>query len=198
MESHVWEKLNYDYHTYMEDVNKRTKGKGRNPPPYYEIAFLIQVLSTNSVIDSKSMLDFAGGYGTLSDILPVYDPFVQNNSRAIYVQENELQKYNVVINSALFEHVTSRQPLDEINDLVDGNGCMLIHTVVAEKIPNDEDWFYIKRIPVHCAFHTNKSMEVLMKQWGFVSSVYCPPAKCWVLFRKEPAALPTSARRGSR
>ena len=188
----LWEKLNLDYHTHMEEVNKQSKGKGRNPPPYFEIAFMLNVLSKNTIIDANDMLDFAGGYGTLSNILnkyfsidlPVYDPFVQNNDRNIYIQKSSLRKYNTIINSALFEHVTSRKPLDEINNLVNDDGCMIIHTVIAENIPNNEDWFYIRRIPVHCAFHTNRSMEILMEQWGYIASLYCPTAKSWILFKK--------------
>jgi ribosomal protein L30E len=65
---------------------------------------------------------------------------------------------------------------------------MIIHTVVCENIPNDPNWFYITP-PVHSALHTNKSMDILMKQWGYVSSIYCPSSKCWVLFKNEPETL---------
>jgi hypothetical protein len=63
-----------------------------------------------------------------------------------------------------------------------------LHTVICENIPYDENWFYLEH-PVHCAFHTNKSMNILMKQWGFVSSIYSPQAKFWVLFKEEPKDL---------
>jgi hypothetical protein len=39
--------------------------------------------------------------------------------------------------------------------------------------------------PVHTAFHTNKSMDILMKQWGYKSSIYCPMAKSWILLKKK-------------
>jgi hypothetical protein len=60
--------------------------------------------------------------------------------------------------------------------------------VVCENIPDDPNWFYFKP-PVHSAFHTNKSMGILMEQWNYMSSLYCPSAKTWILFKKEPIDL---------
>jgi len=89
-----------------------------------------------------------------------------------------------LINSALFEHIFTRSEFDRINNLIDtDSGCMFLHTVICENIPQNANWFYFEP-PVHCAFHTNKSMGILMKQWGFKSSLYCPKAKSWVLFKK--------------
>ena len=88
----------------------------------------------------------------------------------------------------MFEHIVNRNGLDHINSLVGDDGVMIIHTVVCEKIPKDINWFYITP-PVHSALHTNKSMQILMEQWKYESSLYCPLAKCWVLFKKEPSDL---------
>jgi hypothetical protein len=101
-----------------------------------------------------------------------------------YVKEGHLQKYKLVINSAMFEHILERKHLDEVNDLVDFDGTLMLHTLVCEKVPTDPNWFYIKPI-VHTAFHTNKSMEILMKQWNYVASIYSPQAKSWFLFKKD-------------
>jgi len=190
-----WVRLNFDYHTHSEKAKISNKRQG-NPPPYLEQAFMIKVLAENGIIDGCDMVDFAGGYGTLSNILnkyfkitlPVFDPYVQNNDRHIYISKENLGRYKTVINSALFEHITTRESFDEINECVTENGCMIIHTVVCETIPNDANWFYLRQ-PVHCAFHTNKSMNILMDQWGYQSSVYCPLSKCWVLFKKDMPAI---------
>jgi hypothetical protein len=64
---------------------------------------------------------------------------------------------------------------------------LIIHTVICGNIPMDSNWFYIDP-PVHAAFHTNKSMSILMEQWGYKASVYCLSAKSWVLF-KEPKGV---------
>jgi hypothetical protein len=153
---------------------------------------MLNILSKNNIIDSTDMLDFAGGYGTLSKILNkyfglklmVYEPFVQTDMTN-YILKEYLKKYKVVINSAMFEHITKRQDIESINELVEEDGCFMLHTLIREQVPKDPDWFYIAA-PVHCAVHTNKSMELLMRQWGYISSVYAPIAKCWVLFKKEP------------
>lgn len=182
-----WEKLNYEFHDFLGN-NEIDLGM----PPYLEQAKMLNVLSTHGLIDMNSSLDFAGGKGSLSDLLDksyniklsIYEPFIQNNARDIYVQKKELEKYKIVLSSALFEHLTKREYFDQINSLVDDEGCMMINTIVCENIPKDPDWFYLDP-PVHCAFHTNKSMEILMDIWGYKSSIYCPPAKSWILFKKD-------------
>ncbi|MFZ2541717.1 MAG: class I SAM-dependent methyltransferase, partial [Gallionella sp.] len=136
--------------------------------------------------------DWGSGYGRFSGIMDKYFGInINNYDKYMMPQKNFLsgseianRKFSVVINSAVFEHVTQRRYLDEINSLVSDEGCLIFHTVVCEKIPKDPNWFYL--LPVHCAFHTNKSMEILMGQWGYTCSIYCPTSKMWVLFKKKP------------
>ena len=101
-----------------------------------------------------------------------------------YIGEHDTRKYKLVINSAMFEHVLGRKHLDAVNNLVDEDGVLMLHTVICENIPNDPNWFYLTPM-VHTAFHTNKSMDILMKQWGYVASIYAPQAKSWFLFKKD-------------
>lgn len=84
----------------------------------------------------------------------------------------------------MFEHVLKREDLDSLNSLVEEDGCLILHSVICENAPNDESWFYL-RPPVHTAFHTNKSMQILMDQWGYHSSIYCPQSKSWVLLKNK-------------
>ena len=182
-----WSKLNEDFHYFLE--NEIASGK-ISQPPYAEQAMMISLLEKNEIIDSTAMLDYAAGYGTLSNILnryfhialPVYDPYIKSPGYAHYLEKPDPHCYSAVINSAMFEHVLNRNDLDNVNNLVHEKGSLIIHTVVCENIPKDPDWFYL-RPPVHTAFHTNKSMEILMQQWGYKSSLYCPPAKSWILLR---------------
>ncbi|GHV27523.1 hypothetical protein AGMMS4952_09350 [Spirochaetia bacterium] len=184
-----WEKLNSDFHHFGENLKSNNDRLG-NQPPYLQQATMLNILQNKKIINPAKMLDYAGGYGTLSKILEkyyglgllVYDPYIQTNETN-YVLKEQLEKYKVVINSAMFEHVISRQDLDNVNDLVDMDGCLVLHTRICEEIPKDPDWFYV--LPVHCAFHTNMSMEILMRQWKYESSIYCPVARCWVLFKKD-------------
>lgn len=187
LDSKTFEKLNYDFHHYLENNSTSI-----NQPPYLEQAMLINILIKNSIIDGLNMLDFAGGYGTLSKILekyfkinlPVYDPYIQLNIFNKYIKKEDLSTYKTVIISALFEHLLNRQSFDDIESLVskDKNSTMIIHTVICENIPNNSEWFYIEP-PVHSTFHTNKSMSILMNQWGYKASIYCLSAKSWILLK---------------
>ena len=168
-----------------------------NKPPYGPMAFTLNLLAKNSIIDTYNSIDYASGYGTLAKLLrkyfdtniQCYDPFVRDPEPLVkYISTEELSKYGLVINSAMFEHVRKREDLDKINDLVSHNGVLMLHTVICENIPKDPDWFYLTPI-VHTAFHTNKSMSFLMEQWGYSDSMYSPAAKSWFLFKDRNEAI---------
>lgn len=187
-----WDELNHAYHHLGETVKDRDLSSWHsNPPPYAQQALMLKILAVNRLIDVNSVLDYAGGYGRLSFIsekyhdifIFVYDPYVRSSEYGVnYVKNIHLNYYDTVINSAMLEHITSRGDLDKLNERVKDNGCLIIHSVICENIPKDPDWFYLKP-PVHCAFHTNKSMALLMKQWGNKNSLYCPSSKSWVLYK---------------
>lgn len=191
LETNRWVKLNSDFHHYIENNVSTT-----NQPPYIDQAIMLKLLKENNIINLDSAIDFAGGYGTLSKILKryfnldlaIYDPYVQDLNQNNYIKKSELSKYDVVINSALFEHLYTRESFEEINDLVSDSGFLIIHSVICENIPQDENWFYMEP-PVHCSFHTNASMAILMKQWNYEASVYCLSAKSWILIKKTNSDL---------
>lgn len=187
----AWEKLNHDYHHFIENCDGSVKIP--NQPPYAMQAMFLQLLSVNKIINLDNSLDYAGGYGRLSHLLskyyrvrlPVYDPFVTSDDEDIfYLDDIQGKKFDTVFNSAMFEHIRSRDELDKVNSLIKSNGALLIHTVIAENVPQDPNWFYLDP-PVHSAFHTNKSMGILMEQWGYKSSIYSPLSKTWCLLRHQ-------------
>jgi hypothetical protein len=198
LEHDVWETLNDRFHHFIENLDNEKRG---NQAPYAEQAMMLAMLGCNGVISTNDMLDYAGGYGTLSNILakyhgldlPIYDPYVQCKGSRRHVHASQLRKYRTVINSAMFEHVREREDLDAVDRLVADDGCLVLHTVICENVPKDPNWFYL-RPPVHTAFHTNMSMAILMKQWGYESSVYCPQSKCWVLFKRDGGHLDDAVR----
>lgn len=192
MESSLWGRLNSSWHHYFEGSNT---GQVVNQPPYAEQALDLELLSRNNILNLEDSLDYAAGYGTLSKFLKkyfernlqIYDPYVQvGNELENYISKPG--KYLLVINSAMFEHVISRRDLDCVNYCVKDDGVLCIHTRISEKIPNDPNWFYLKP-HVHTAFHTNKSMEILMTQWGYAASIYSPSAKCWFLIKNKHPML---------
>ncbi|RDU62692.1 hypothetical protein CQA53_09095 [Helicobacter didelphidarum] len=140
------------------------------------------------------MIDYAGGIGSLARILkhyyhihlPVFEKYMDSlfqDGIVSYVKEQDLARYSVVFNSAMFEHITKREHLEHINSLVKDDGMLIIHTLVRQNIPKNPKWFYIN--PVHCAFHTNDSMQILMQQWGYTHSLYSPISKSWVWFKRD-------------
>jgi hypothetical protein len=193
-----WGALNLLFHHYIENPANE---KRNNQPPYAEQAMMLCLLAKNGIIRTDSMIDYAAGYGTLSSMLskyfgielPTFDPYVQTADSTRYIAADRLKTHKTVINSAMFEHVLRREDLDRVNDLVDEDGCLILHTVVCERVPPDPNWFYL-RPPVHTAFHTNKSMQILMDQWGYRSSIYCPPSKCWVLLKDDPHHMEDKVR----
>lgn len=191
MDNAIWVKLNNDFHTLLEDSSNE---KNINQPPYLQQAIMLKLLSENKIINGNDILDYAGGLGTLSKIMqkyfdkevPIYDPYMKdNNSKLKYIDESNLKPVSVLVNSALFEHVRNRTDLEHVNNCIKDDGVLILHTVVCENIPKNAEWFYITP-PVHSALHTNRSMNILMGQWQYESSLYCPASKCWVLFKKEP------------
>lgn len=182
-----WSRLNESWHIYHESGQSKTV----NQPPYLQMALALSVLIKNNLLKNDSVLDYAAGFGTLGNTLSRYfginidlfDEFVQSED-AGYVAKDQLSKYHLVINSAMFEHVVDRSGLDAVNDLVRHDGVLMLHTLVAENIPSDPNWFYLEP-HVHSSFFTNQSMEKLMLDWGYSTSIYCPSAKSWFLFKGE-------------
>lgn len=184
-----WQKLNTDFHHYNENAERETLGF--NQPPYAEQAMMIALLVRNNLVDGRAILDYAAGYGTLSHLLhkyfnqeiSCYDKYIRNPAHH-YVDNPQKKAWSMVINSAMFEHILTREDLDKVYELVSDTGALFIHTVVVDRVPNDPNWFYID-VPVHTAVHTNKGMSMLMEQWGFKSSIYSPKSKSWVLLRQQ-------------
>lgn len=194
MSSDEWVRLNSSWHHHFEtSIEDRTN----NQPPYSEQALALILLYENKLLDINSALDYAAGYGSMAKILKKYfkkdislfDKYVTDvDSNLMYVKHDKINKYKTVINSAMFEHVLKREHLDAVNNLVDFDGVLMLHTVVCERVPKDPNWFYINPM-VHTAFHTNKSMEILMEQWGYVASLYSPQAKSWFIFKSGSPVL---------
>ncbi|MBK9764658.1 MAG: hypothetical protein IPO87_15240, partial [Flavobacteriales bacterium] len=115
-----------------------------------------------------------------------FDLYITPRDRSVQLADLKKRGYSLVMSNAVFEHVTSRQTLNEIESLVAPNGCLAVHTLIPETVPNDPAWMYL--LPVHCSFHTNRSMGILMEQWG-TYSVYNGFSKMWVMFKKSPAEI---------
>ena len=101
-----------------------------------------------------------------------------------YLRPEELKprSFDLVMHTAVLEHLRFRAQFDAIFNLVSDNGAMLFHTLVTETIPQDADWFYL--LSVHCSFFTNRSMQLLFEQNNYRCSIYNVESRLWVWFKQ--------------
>ena len=141
-------------------------------------------------------VDYGCGDGKLADLLfnnskievKKYDKYTKNKYADSYLSDNDLykNKHSVVINCSVFEHILSIDSIADIFNLIDNdNGVLALHTLVREDIPPDPGWFYL--LPVHCAFFTNKSMQILFECFDFMASLYHVEARMWFWFKRKPS-----------
>ena len=67
MTNQEWLNLNHDFHHFIENNVAPI-----NQPPYLEQATILNILNFNNIITFENSIDFAGGYGTLSNLLFKY------------------------------------------------------------------------------------------------------------------------------
>jgi Methyltransferase domain len=181
-----WEQLNAHFHG---DLAVMKNNPDNNPPPYAEQAHMLDLMYRHGLLKGEPWLDWGAGQGELSKILlnqyrlmmMNYDQFIRPSINVLTEETVRPGGYNLVLSSAVFEHVRNRATLDQIDRCVSRtDGALAVHTLVRSHVPNDPNWMYL--LPVHCAFHTNRSMQILMDQWGYHSRFHGLLAlKYWVL-----------------
>lgn len=139
-------------------------------------------------------LDYGAGDGKLANSLTKdYGLAIEkyehsSNPAQGYLRADALKAkvFSMVMHTAVMEHLRFRKQLDGIFDLVSDDGAMILHTLVAEHVPQNPYWFYL--LSVHCSFFTNRSMQILFEQKGYRCSVYNVASRLWVWF-KQPASV---------
>lgn len=185
-----WEVLNMAFHT---DPAAMENNPNNNAPPYFNQSLMLYLMNRHGLIDTGKWLDWGSGGCKLSIYLHTnfgldlanYDQFIVPKYAPVSPTELHKRAFSLVVSSAVFEHVRSRDTLDEIESYVAENGNLALHTLVRGDVPRDPNWMYL--LPVHCAFHTNRSMQILMQAWGYTCSAYNEHSKLWVMFRQRPA-----------
>lgn len=183
-----WVRLNTTWH---HRNNLRTDNPWNRSQRHFNQALMLHLLKKHGIVPTGRWLDYASGQGGLSSQLDhhfairmdSFDRYVKPESFPI--PESDLVKggFELVSNTAMFEHVRDRRTLDEIESYVATDGCLALHTLVRGEIPSDPEWMYL--LPVHCSFFTNHAMSILMQQWGYTCSIYNEQAKMWVLFKSD-------------
>jgi len=158
-------------------------------------AAVIDDLAGLGVLPSQQpWVDYGCGDGKLSDILAEtsgrtlarYDSYM---AKPGYLRATELGhgSFGFVVTTSVFEHLRDRRSLDAINALVSPAGVLGVHTLVAERIPESPEWFYL--LPAHCSFFTNRSMQILFDQWGYAASIYHVEARLWFWLNTDDGRL---------
>jgi len=198
MDDATWALLNDAFH---KDAFAREDNPYNRNQRYFNQALMLSLAKKHNILEGNDWLDWGCGVGSLSGQLSShfglhidnFDMFVRPQLNAVAEEDLSIRSYSLVVNTAVFEHVRSRDTLNEIEQYVQDNGTLAVHTLVRGEIPADPDWMYL--LPVHCAFHTNKSMDILMQQWGYTCSVYNEHAKLWLLFKLDPGLVENKTKK---
>jgi hypothetical protein len=192
MSAAQWERLNEAHHRSYQGGDTDPGDPRWRARLDNQAAVLSDAAELKLVPNRLAWLDYACGDGKLSEQLLAisgrrllkYDRYMGGG--ADYLSDADLVPggFDLVITTSVFEHLMRRDQFDAIESLVSQSGVLGIHTLVCEDVPQDPSWFYLA--PVHCAFHTNRSMERLFRQWGYSCSVYNVAAQLWLWF-KQPA-----------
>ncbi|AGW91651.1 hypothetical protein N234_16600 [Ralstonia pickettii DTP0602] len=189
MSDEDWSTLNAAYHSGYQSLEHNPDDPRWLARIDAQAAFIADCAHLGLIPAERPWIDYAAGGGQLSAALQrVSDRTLLNFDRYMGCPEPALKTapmpatFDFVISTSVFEHLRTREGLDAINALVSTSGVMGLHTLVREEIPADPEWFYL--LPVHCSFFTNRSMEVLFREWGYQCSIYEVESRLWLFFKR--------------
>lgn len=194
MDSDEWATINNSFHSRIYDspsdpFNRAGRLRG-------QAKLLAAVTELGIASPDRPIIDWGSGSGDLSTRAHELGVNVFSYDKFMDVVVNPWKEpslperhFSIVCATAVFEHLRSREELDEIERLVaDDDGILAFHISCPDTIPRSVDWPFL--LPVHCAFHTSYSMRVLMKQWDYRYSIYDTEAKMWMFFRSKAQIVP--------
>lgn len=195
MSENQWAEINHEYHARYQGTDTNIDDPNWIPRLNAQASLIKHSLKIGLLNNSRPWLDYACGDGKLSEMLSrlgdihlaKYDEYMAGATGYLNAKELTPQKFGLVITTSVFEHLSKREHLNAIDALVAEDGVLGLHTLVRECIPLEPSWFYL--LPVHCAFHTNRSMQILMSQWGYTCSVYNVESRLWFLFRGNDSTI---------
>jgi hypothetical protein len=194
MSTQAWESLNNQYHESYHGTDSCPDDKNWIWRLRCQAKTINELVTIGILPTRLSWVDYGCGDGKLADMLSEnkrlrirkFDKYA-NKANSLLYEDLIRQKFSVVINCSVIEHVLSLQPLQEIINLVADDGVFAVHTLVREEIPRDPDWFYL--LPVHCSFYTNKSMQILFEKFGFKASIYHVDSRMWFWFKNNEEGI---------
>jgi hypothetical protein len=193
----LWERINREQHASYQGTDRDPADPNWLMRLQQQAVLLHDLQQMGLLQRDDRWLDYACGDGKLSDLLQTrYDLRLLKYERYLrrqagYLAEEDLTpgSFDFVITTSVFEHLIRREQFDAVEMLLSPRGVLGLHTLVCESIPADPAWFYLH--PVHCTFHTNRSMEILFRQWGYTCSIYNVAAQLWLWFKTAPGDVET-------
>lgn len=132
----------------------------------------------SGVLPKSGWLDYGCGPGEMMRLLQEggieikgYEPFLEHQEDLEY--DDEPEKYDVVLATALLEHLRGIEDIERVCDCVADGGCLIFHTWTGHRVPYAHDWHYIQP-QVHCSFYTRRALKILFEKFGFKSSTWWP------------------------
>lgn len=112
-----------------------------------------------------------------------YDKFMRPQGDESYISEKDVgaKSFDAVISCSVFEHLFGRRDIEPIFELLNDTGTFCLHVLVCEEVPNDPEWFYL--LPDHVTIWTNRAMDILYKEHGFIGCAYHVEARMWFFFK---------------
>ena len=198
-----WEKVNYQWHVTYQGKDSDPGDPKWNARLQNQSRTIDDMREIGLIHAGDRWLDYACGDGKLSAFLQSryqlrllnYERYMPRNNDYLDGSELVPHGFDFVITTSVFEHFARREQFDEVEALVSERGVLGLHTLVCENVPADPAWFYLN--PVHCSFHTNRSMEILFRQWNYRCSVYNVEAQLWFWFKGDPRPVREAIHRAN-
>ena len=190
-----WEALNERCHAFYQGLEENHLDPRWKSRLGAQAAVVAELAGVGLIDADGSWLDYGCGDGSLSELLArdygltlgKYDRYMARDGSYLPSEAARPGAFDFVITTAVFEHLTGRSQMDDIEALVAPGGAFGVCTLVAEHVPSDPKWFYLE--PPHCAFFSNAAMDRLFRDWGYRCSIYHVEARLWVWFRSDPAEV---------
>ena len=185
MDDATWVRLNSDFH--RDVIDGMPKLRRCRSIRHFGQANLLYILARHNLIKGR-WLDWGSGSEGMSRQLAIHYGLGIENYDAYLASHPKPQerKYGMVMCSGVFEHVRSRETLDEIEMCVAPKGCFGIHTMIFDTGPTEP---FPYALPVHCAFFTWRSIKLLMHAWGYYRIVCHKDSPTWLLFQDEAVGV---------
>lgn len=186
-----WMKENKELHSEYQGTNEMKYDPKWLDRITMQGEAILQLYSLDIFPLTGRCIDYGCGDGKLADLVNrkqqlilKYDKYMGQGKEG-YLEDKEVKAsgFDVVICCSVLEHLIGKAEVQKVFDLISNEGVLCLHTLVCEEVPKDPDWFYL--LTVHCTIWTNRAMEILYRNNGFIGCAYNLEAQMWFMFRNK-------------